>query len=320
MTLDTQAVRLSLFALFFFACNSQPKQMTITGLMDVYEIDVASKVPGRIVKMLVKEGDPVQAGQKLVLIESHEIEAKLEQVKAATKAAQAKLRLAKKGARDQEKQAVEKALSAAQHQLELAEKMKNRMYNLLQGQAIPQAKYDEVEHKYKMAMEQLAVAQSRASLVKSGARKEEIEALQALVAQGKGALAEVQSYAAETEQHAPITGEVAKVILHPGELAATGYPIVTLVDLKQQWASFVVREDMLKNIHKGDIIQVEVPALGKTIDIEIYHLASLGDFATWRATSEKNSFDLKSFEVRARPQKPIDHLRPGMTVRWTLPN
>ncbi|HOI10827.1 MAG TPA: secretion protein HlyD, partial [Myxococcota bacterium] len=39
-------------------------------------------------------------------------------------------------------------------------------------------------------------------------------------------------------------------------------------------------------------------------------------FATWKATSEKNAFDLKSFEVKARPVAPAEGLRPGMTVRW----
>ncbi|HQK19430.1 MAG TPA: hypothetical protein PLJ27_18360, partial [Polyangiaceae bacterium] len=44
--------------------------------------------------------------------------------------------------------------------------------------------------------------------------------------------------------------------------------------------------------------------------------ASRLDFAIWRATSERDAFDLKSFEVRARPLAPIEGLRPGMTIRW----
>ena len=90
------------------------------------------------------------------------------------------------------------------------------------------------------------------------------------------------------------------LLLHKGELAATGYPIVTLVDLTDVWATFAVREDRLAGIRIGDVLQLEVPALGRTVPMTVFHVAVLGDFATWRATSAKDTFDLKSFEVRAR--------------------
>ncbi len=291
---------------------------TITGLMDVNEIDVASKVPGRIKELLVREGDSVTEGQKLLTIESHEIAAKLEQVQAATDAARAKLRMAQKGPQDEEKRAAENALQAAQHQREIAQKTYDRMAALFADKAIPQAKLDEADFNLKMAKEQLSVAQNKLTLIQRGARKEELEALNALVRQGKGSLEEVKSYASETLQVAPISGEVAKIMLHPGELAATGYPILSLVDLSKQWATFVLREDMLQKIKKGDTIEVEIPALGRTARMTIFHIAVMGDFATWRATSEKNSFDLKTFEVRAQPNGPVENLRPGMTVRWKV--
>jgi HlyD family secretion protein len=307
--------------LLLLGCNDQQNtaKQTITGLMDVYEVDVATKVPGRIKEMLVKEGDTVEKNQLLLTIESHAIDAKMDQVRAATDAAKAKLKMAKKGARTEEKSAMLTGLQAAQHQVDITKKMYDRMVSLYEKDAIAKAKLEEVEFKYNMAKEQLQIALDKVALVKKGARKEEIEALEALVRQGDGTLAEVESYAEESTQVAPISGEVSKVILHPGELAATGYPIISIVDLTQQWATFSVREDLLKHIKKGDTISVFIPALGKTIKMEIFHISALGDFATWRATSEKNSFDLKSFEVRAKPETTVKNLRPGMTVRWSKP-
>jgi HlyD family secretion protein len=84
------------------------------------------------------------------------------------------------------------------------------------------------------------------------------------------------------------------------------------------WATFAVREDLLATVKKGQRIQAEIPALGKTAAFEVFNISALGDFATWRATSEKNSFDLKTFEVKARPSQPLEGLRPGMTVRWRV--
>lgn len=289
----------------------------LTGLMDATEIDVASKVPGRIQSVHVREGDRVRPGQLLVRIESHEIEAKLAQANAAIGAAQAKLRIAQAGARPQERRAASKQLRAAEHSVEITKKAYERLNRLRLEDAVPQATFDEAEFRYKVALEQLAMAEAKRDLIRTGARAEEVEALQALVQQARGVLDEVEGYSEETEQTAPLKAEVASVILHPGELAATGHPILTLVDLDDQWASFAVREDELREIRTGAKIDVNIPALGAaTYPLEVFHISALGDFATWRATSARDSFDLKTFEVRARPVEAIEGLRPGMTVRW----
>ncbi|MBI5536140.1 MAG: efflux RND transporter periplasmic adaptor subunit [Deltaproteobacteria bacterium] len=289
----------------------------ITGLIDATEIDVASKIPGRVKELSVHEGDRVTAGQTLLTIESEEMQAKLDQVQASITAAQARVRLAQAGARREEKEGARQALEAARHQLDITKKTYDRMSALLQSGAVPQAQFDEVESRYSVAKDQLAMAQARFDLVSRGARSEEIDALKALVQQGQGTLAEVQSYNKETTQTSPIQGEVTKIIVHRGELASTGYPILTIVDLDDVWASFAVREDLLAHVQKGMRIEADVPALGRRIPMEIFHVAAMGDFATWKATSDKNSFDLRSFEIRARPIQKVDGLRPGMTIRWS---
>ena len=289
---------------------------TITGLVDATEIDVASKVPGRVKELKVQEGDAVTEGQELATIESDELEAKVNQATAASSAAAARLKLAQHGARREDKEATEGALAAAQHQLELAKKMYERMKTLLAAGSIPQATYDDVESKYNLAIDQHTIAKTRLELVQHGARPEELDALLALVNQTQGVLAEVTSYEKEMVQKAPLKAVVAKIILHKGELAATGNPIVTLVDLDHPWVTFPVREDLLTTIKQGTTLQVEVPALGVTVPMEVFNISALGDFATWRATSDKGGFDLKSFEVKARPTAKVDGLRPGMTARF----
>ena len=293
--------------------NNSPA--VITGLVDAVEIDVASKVPGRINGLLVREGDPVKKGQELATLSTDEIDAKMYQVDAAIDAAKAQLRLARKGAKKQEKEAVKKEVDAARHQVEITQKMYDRLKPLAEAKAVTGSKFDEVEFKYKVAQDQLAMAEAKLSIVMDGARKEQIEALDALVKKAEGVQAEVESYKRESTQMAPISGVVSKVILHKGELAATGYPILTIVDLSDQWAVFTLREDMLKKIKVGSILKAEIPALDQTASFKVFNISAMGDFATWKATSEKNSFDLKSFEVKARPIEPVENMRPGMSVR-----
>ncbi len=290
----------------------------ITGLVDATEVDVASKIPGRIKEVYVKEGDAIKEGQKLLTIESEEMKAKIDQVNATIDAAQAKLKLAQSGGRKEERDAVANELEAAKHQVDIAKKNHDRVTQLLAQSAIAQSQFDEADFRYKVAQDQLAMVQAKHSIVTRGARAEELDALRALVRQGQGTLAEVESYQKETTQTSPISGEVSKLVLHRGELAATGYPILSIVDLNDIWATFAMREDLLQRVRKGAELRVEIPALGREETMEVFNIASMGDFATWRATSEKNSFDLKSFEVKLRPKQKIEGLRPGMTVRWYL--
>ncbi len=290
----------------------------VTGLVDATEVDVASKIPGRVSEMRVKEGDRVQEGQLLLKIESEEITAKIAQVEAGLDAARAKLKLAEIGARPEEKAAAREALDAAEHQSGIAQKMYDRVASLFEKGAASQAQLDDAQFKRDTSNDQRAMAQAKRDMVDNGARPEEIDGLGALVKQAEGTLQEVASYDKETTQVAPIAGEVSKIILHRGELAATGYPILTIVDTADVWATFAVREDLLAAVKKGQRIEAEVPALGRTATFEVFNISALGDFATWRATSEKNSFDLKTFEVKARPVAPLEGLRPGMTVRWRV--
>jgi len=288
----------------------------VTGLVDAAEIDVASKVPGRVKALAVREGDAVKEGQELLTIESQEVLSRIDQVTAAVEAARARLKLAQHGARAEEKDQARRALDTTRTQADLAKKGWDRASALVATGTITQAAFDEADFKWKAAQDQLAIAQARFDVVKKGARAEELEGLEALVRQGEGSLAEVRTYGRELSQASPMTGEVAKILVHRGELAATGYPILTLVDRRDAWVTFPVREDLLPGLTVGTTIQVEVPAVRRTIPMVVFQVAPLGDFATWRATGEKGRFDLRTFEVKARPAQPDLELRPGMTARF----
>ena len=81
-----------------------------------------------------------------------------------------------------------------------------------------------------------------------------------------------------------------------------------------------VREDQLQDVHMGRLLVGQIPALaGKKVVFRVDYMAPLGNYATWRATNNSDSFDLKTFEVRGRPMKPVPGLRPGMSVIFAWP-
>jgi len=99
------------------------------------------------------------------------------------------------------------------------------------------------------------------------------------------------------------------------ELAGAGFPILTLVDLTDIWVVFNIREDDFAGIRIGAPLDGAVPALGigKVLFV-IDTISPRGDYATWRATRQSSGYDVRTFEVRARPQSPVEGLRPGMSV------
>ena len=113
---------------------------------------------------------------------------------------------------------------------------------------------------------------------------------------------------------APINGEITQIIAHPGELVATGYPIITLLDTSDIWAVFNIREDNLKEIHKDKELQIFIPALDVTEKMKVTYISAMASFASWKPTNQQNNYDLKTFEVRAKPNTKIENLRPGMTA------
>ena len=299
----------------------RPVPLIVQGQVEATQIDLASKVPGRVSQLLVKNGDKVEKGELIFVLDSPEIRAKLAQAEAAFSAADSMKNKAFKGARAEEIQAAKNLRDKAAAGLELAEKTHDRIQRLFKDGVLPAQKLDEAVARLKVAKETVRAADAAYRMARKGARVEDKDASKALVAKAAGARAEVEAYLAETRMVSPIDGEIADVIVDPGELAGTGYPVVSIVDLSHVWITFNIREDLMAEITMGKVISARFPALGnKLLDLKVNYISPLGDFATWHSTKASGDFDLKTFEIRAVPlsQDPEHPLRPGMgaIVQW----
>ena len=286
----------------------------IQGEMEVEEYRVSSKVPGRILEFRVKEGDFVKAGDTLAIIEAPEVQAKMTQAQSAVDAASAMEDMARNGARKETIQAARQLLEQAKAGLEIAEKSYKRMQQLFDQEVVSAQKRDEAEALYKSAQAQMKAAQSQYDMALNGARAEERRAASATVGQARGAVQEVTSYIRETVQIAQMDGEVTDVYPKVGELIGTGSPIMSIALMDDQWATFNIREDQLKDVKVGSEVTVKVPALDKELTMEVYHMKDKGSFAVWKATKASGQYDQKTFEVKARPKEKLEGVRPGMSA------
>lgn len=297
----------------FFMLRKGPE--IIQGQAEVDEYRVSSKVPGRILEFRVKEGQTVQAGDTLAILEAPDIAAKMEQARAAEAAAQAQNEKAIKGARQEQIQAAYEMWQKAQAGVDIAEKSYKRVKNLFEQGVMPAQKLDEVTAQRNAAIATEKAAKAQYTMAKNGAEREDKMAAAALVERAKGAVAEVESYVKETFLIAQAAGEVSEIFPKVGELVGTGAPIMNIAILKDMWVTFNVREDLLKNLIMGAEFEAIVPALdNKAIKLKVDYMKDLGTYAAWKATKTTGQFDLKTFEVRARPMEIVEGLRPGMSV------
>ena len=286
----------------------------IQGQVEVSEYRVSCKLPGRIVELRVKEGDYVKVGDTLAILEAPEVDAQKQVVQATGEAAKAVESLTDAGARKEQIQGAYQLWQQALAAEEIAKKSYTRMQHLYDEGVISGQKRDEVYAAFKAAEAQVKAAKSQYDMANNGARTQEkqIAANNALAA--KSAVKVVSSLLKETVQVAQVEGEVSSVYPKVGELVGIGSPIMSISILSDMWGTFNVREDQLNGLKTGDTFTAFSPAFNKDIKMKVYSIKDEGSFAVWKATKTTGQYDLKTFEVKARPVTKIDGLRPGMSL------
>ena len=296
----------------FFALGRDPE--LVQGQVEVSEYRVSSKVPGRILEIRVKEGDYVKVGDTLAILDAPEVRAKMEQARSAEDAAAALELKAQNGARQEQIQGAYQVWQQAKAGLEIAEKSYQRIQRLFDEGVVSAQKRDEVYANYKAMEAQCKAAESQYQMAQNGARREDKLAAAAQVGRARGAVQEVNSYIHETVQIAQMEGEVSSIYPKVGELVGTGSPIMTISMMQDMWGSFNVREDQLNGMQVGSTVKAFVPAFNKEVEMKVYYLKDQGSYAVWKATKANGQYDLKTFEVRARPTEKFEGLRPGMSL------
>lgn len=286
----------------------------IQGQVDVSEYRVSSKVPGRILEIRVKEGDFVHAGDTLAILDAPEVEAKKVQAQSVENAAAAISDMAQEGARKEQVQGAFELWQQAKAGAEIYKKSYERVQRLFDEGVLSEQKRDEAYAQYKAYEAQEKAAKSQYDMAKNGAREQERRAAASQLGQAKGVVQEVSSYIHETVQIAQMDGEVANIYPKVGELVGTGSPIMTISLMNDMWGTFNVREDRLNGMKVGDTFTAFIPAFNKDVELKVCSIKDQGSFATWKATKSNGQFDLKTFEVKARPVQKFEGLRPGMSL------
>ena len=286
----------------------------IQGEVEVGEYRVSCKLPARVVEIRVKEGDFVHKGDTLAILEIPEMNAQEKVAQSTEAATQALSNLTEEGARREAIQSARQLVVQAKAATDVAKKTYDRMQNLFSEGVMSQQKRDEAKAAWEVALAHENAMKSQYEMAKNGARTEEKKAVQSQANAAKHAVDVVRSVLKETVQVAAVDGEVSDIYPKEGELVGMGSPILSISMMKDMWGTFNVREDQLNGLKVGDTFTAFSPAFNKELKLKVFEIKDEGSYAVWKATKNNGQYDLKTFEVKARPINPFDGLRPGMSL------
>lgn len=291
------------------------KPEILQGQIEATEIRISGKLPGRIDTFLVEEGQNVRQGDTLVVINSPEAMAKYEQVNAMENIARFQNQKIDDGTRSQIVESFKQLWIKAKSDLNLARITYDRISALYRDSVVTSQRKDEVEAIYRAAQAGERAAYEQYQMALDGAQKQDKESARSMVNVAKGAVGEVSALLQDARLTAPESGQISTIYPKRGELVGAGTPIMSLVVLEDSHAVLNVREDLMPRFRMNGTFRGDIPALDKKgITFRIYYISPLGSYATWRSTKQTGSYDLRTFEIHARPEPAVDDLRPGMSV------
>lgn len=278
------------------------------------EMDVGSELIARIERFMVNEGDHVDKGQVIAVLDSKELAARLKQVEAELAVAKAKRAEMAAGAREQEIKQAQAALQRAKSERALAENEFNRMGPLFKDKFVSRATLDNAESAYKVAAARAAEAEEHLHLLQAGPRKETLLLLDAQVAQAVANVRYVRSLLDKTRVVSPISGTLIERYLDVGEVVIPEKPIVVIADTSQLRINAEVDETDAGRLQIGDPVDISAYAYpGKVYKGRVVEIASYVGKREIKPNNPAVNLGLKIIQVK------IDFLEPtplklGMTV------
>jgi HlyD family secretion protein len=310
-----------IICLGFVACGNKTAETNYTdkfeGKVKREVISIAPKISGRIIALLVNEGDTVKAGDTLAMIDIPDIEAKVEQTEGAMLSATAQYEMSLNGATIYERQQIKEKYNAAKEQFDLAEKSFKRIKSMADDSLISQQKYDEVYELYQAAAAQLKAVESQKKDIDNGVRKEKIQMAEGDMKKAEGAHDEASSALLERYVVAPSDMVIETISLHKGELALAGYTFFTGYTVNDVYFRFTIGEKRLVQYTKGSVYKVCIPYLkNKLVDAKLVSVKDMGGYAKKTASYPDYELGESTYELKLVPinKEETRNLYTNMTI------
>ena len=289
-----------------------------TGTIESRTARISPRVSGRVLQVLVEEGQAVKPGRLLVELEHEYPDLQLRQAEAAVAAARAQLELLKSGARSEDISQAEQQLKQAEINLEQARNDAGRFRRLYEQGSITQRQKEEAETRLALAEAQYNQAQEALKKLKSLARPEEIEAAEARLRQAEAAADLLKKNIEDSKVVCPVAGVVTEKAVEPGELVNPGTTLVTISCLDPVYLWVYVTAEELGRVKLGGRAEVTIDSFpGKIFEGQIVYLSPEAEFTPKNIQTREDRVKLV-FAVKIELPNSGGQLKPGLPAEAVI--
>jgi HlyD family secretion protein len=299
---------------FYFKKQHTPAsdRVRVSGNIEITDVEVSFKIPGRVEKRLVSEGEMVKSGQEVARLDSQDLAQEIAQRQAQVGSAQAALTELKTGSRPEEIAQAEAVLERAQADGARAKLELDRQKKLYEREVISTREYDLAKTTFDGNEARIREAKEILTLVRKGPRQEKIDQAKAGLEQARQALALAQTRMSYSVLMSPLTGIVLSENIEPGEFVSPGTPIITLGDLSRVYLRAYINETDLGRIKVGQRVRVTSDTFpDKAYEGKITFIASQAEFTPKNVQTQKERVKLV-YRIKVDIPNPLMELKPGM--------
>ncbi|CAM2995702.1 HlyD family efflux transporter periplasmic adaptor subunit [Acinetobacter celticus] len=292
-------------------------ELTLYGNVDIRQVSLAFEGSGRIKALNVQEGDHVQEGQVLAVLDTQALEIQAKQAQAQLVVQQQAVDEQDAGTRPEEIAQAKAQVVSAQAQLDKATKDLQRyqaLFNSTGGKAISKQEIDGAQSNVNTAIASVKERQANLVLLEKGARKEDRTAAKAQVDVTKANLDLMQYKIAQSQLRSPVNAVVRARLQEVGDMTTAQKTVYTLALTNPKWVRVYANEADLSEIKIGSTAQVIRDSKpNQPIQGTIGYISSVAEFTPKTVQTEDIRTTLV-YEVRVYVQDPNDQLKMGQPV------
>ena len=299
---------------FYFKNHQPPEQnvVRVSGNIEITDVEVGFKIPGRVEKRLLSEGEMFKAGQVVARLDNQDLAQEIAQRKAQVAVAQAALTELRTGSRPEEIGQAAAVLERNQADGERARIEFERQKKLYEREVISTREYDLAKTTFEGTEARIREAREGLALVRKGPRQEKIDQAKAALDQAKEVLALAETRMGYSVLIAPISGIVLSENVEPGEYVSPGTPVITVGDLSRVYLRAYINETDLGRVKLGQKVRVLTDTFpGKAYEGKITFIASQAEFTPKNVQTEKERVKLV-YRIKVDIPNPQLELKPGM--------
>lgn len=289
--------------------------LKLSGNIELTQVEISFKIPGRVEKRLVSEGERVTKGQIVAQLDRQELVQEVSLRKADMAATQSTLSKMEAGYRLEEIAQAEAVVQRLKADTDRLAEDNNRQKQLYEKEVISTREYDVSKSNYEMAAARLREGKEKLGLLKKGYRKEDIEEARAHLKKAKEALSQSETRLGYATLASPLSGIVLSENVETGEYIVPGTPVVTVGDLEKTWLRAYINETDLGRVRVGQKVRISTDTYpGKTYEGTVTFLASNAEFTPKNIQTEKErtklvyriKIDVPNLKMELKPGMPAD--------------